>query len=73
MAEVGTPISEDAVAVHPDCWCVCLCLHSAPENPEEVAEAVREKRKSMETGKKENRQGHGRSTRRVNKTQRRNV
>ena len=36
MAEVGTPISLDGVAVHPDCWGVCLCyLHSAPENPED--------------------------------------
>jgi len=35
MTEVGTPISLDALAVHPDCWCVCLCyLHFAPENPE---------------------------------------
>ena len=32
----GAPISLDGVAVHPDCWCVCLCyLHFAPENPEE--------------------------------------
>jgi len=24
------------VAVHPDCWCICLCyLHFAPENPED--------------------------------------
>jgi len=36
MAEVGTPISLDGVAVHPYCWCVCLCyLHFAPENPED--------------------------------------
>jgi len=36
MAEVGTPISQDGVAVHPDCWCVCLCyLHFAPESPED--------------------------------------
>ena len=35
MAEVGEPISLDGVAVHPDCWCICLCyLHFAPENPE---------------------------------------
>jgi len=28
MAEVGTPISQDGVAVYPDCWWVCLCyLH----------------------------------------------
>jgi len=34
MAEVGAPISLDGVAVHPDCWCICLCyLHFAPENP----------------------------------------
>ena len=34
MAEVGAPISQDGVAVHPDCWCICLCyLHFAPENP----------------------------------------
>ena len=26
MAEVGAPISLDGVALHPDCWCVCLCL-----------------------------------------------
>jgi len=25
MAEMGAPISLDGVAVHPDCWCVCLC------------------------------------------------
>ena len=36
MAEVGAPISLDGVAVHPDCWCICLCyLHFAPENPED--------------------------------------
>jgi len=36
MAEMGAPISLDAVVVHPDCWCVCLCyLHFAPENPED--------------------------------------
>jgi len=30
------PISQDGVAVHPDCWCVCLCyLHFAPKNPED--------------------------------------
>jgi len=35
MAEMGAPVSLDGVAVHPDCWCVCLCyLHFAPENPE---------------------------------------
>ena len=35
MAEVGAPIRLDGVAVHPDCWCVCLCYrHFAPENPE---------------------------------------
>jgi len=32
----GGPISLDGVAVHPDCWCICLCyLHFAPENPED--------------------------------------
>ena len=31
----GAPISLDRVAVHPDCWCICLCyLHFAPENPD---------------------------------------
>jgi len=36
MAETGAPISLDEVAVHPDCWCICLCyLHFAPENPED--------------------------------------
>jgi len=36
MAEVVAPISQDEVAVHLDCWCVCLCyLHFAPENPED--------------------------------------
>jgi len=36
MAEMGTPISLDGVAVYPDCWCVCLCyLHFAPENLED--------------------------------------
>jgi len=35
-AEVGAPISLSRVAVHPDCWCVCMCyLHFAPENPED--------------------------------------
>jgi len=35
-AEVEAPISLDGLAVHPDCWCVCLCyLHFAPENPED--------------------------------------
>jgi len=28
----GAPISLDGVAVHPDCWCVCLCyLHVTSE------------------------------------------
>jgi len=28
----GAPISLDGVAVHPHCWCICLCyLHFAPE------------------------------------------
>ena len=32
----GAPIRLDGVAVHPDCWCVCLrYLHFAPENPED--------------------------------------
>ena len=32
----GAPISLDGVAVHLDCWCVCLCyLHFAPENQED--------------------------------------
>ena len=36
MAQVGAPLSQDGMAVHPDCWCVCLCyLHFAPENPED--------------------------------------
>jgi len=36
MAEVVAPISLDGVAVHPDCWCICLCyLHFAPENSED--------------------------------------
>ena len=36
MAEMGVPISLDGVAVHPDCWCVCLCyLQFAPENAED--------------------------------------
>jgi len=36
MAEVGAPIILDGMAIHPDCWCVCLCyLHFAPENPED--------------------------------------
>jgi len=36
MAEMGAPISLDGVAVHPDCWCICLSyLHFAPENPED--------------------------------------
>ena len=34
MAGMGAPINLDRVAVHPDCWCVCLCyLHFVPENP----------------------------------------
>jgi len=36
MAEMEAPISLDGVAVHPCCWCVCVCyLHFAPENPED--------------------------------------
>jgi len=36
MVEVGAPISLEGVAVHLDCWCICLCyLHFAPENPED--------------------------------------
>jgi len=36
MAGIGAPIDLDGVAVHPDCWCICLCyLHFAPENPED--------------------------------------
>jgi len=36
MAKVGALISLDGVAVHTDCWCICLCyLHFAPENPED--------------------------------------
>jgi len=36
MAEVRAPISLDGVAVHSDCWCICLCyLHFSPENPED--------------------------------------
>jgi len=36
MAEVVAPISQDGVAIHLDCWCVCVCyLHFAPENPED--------------------------------------
>ena len=35
---------------------------------EEVAEAVKEKKKSMQSGERKNRQRHGRSRRRVNKT-----
>jgi len=36
MTEVVAPISLAGVAVHPYCWCICLCyLHFAPENPED--------------------------------------
>ena len=36
MAEMGAPIGLYGVAVHPDCWCICLCyLRLAPENPED--------------------------------------
>jgi len=36
MTEMGAPISLDGVAVHPDCWCVCLCYHHfAAEYPED--------------------------------------
>ena len=36
MVEMVAPISLDGVAVHPDCWCVCLCyLHFAQKNPED--------------------------------------
>jgi len=36
MVEMGASISLDGVAVHPDCWCICLCyLHFAPENTED--------------------------------------
>jgi len=32
----GIKISQDGVAVHPDCWCICQCyLHFDPENPED--------------------------------------
>jgi len=32
----GAPISLDGVAVHLDCWCVCLCyLYFSKENPED--------------------------------------
>ena len=32
MADMWAPISLDVVAVHPDCWCICLrYLHFAPE------------------------------------------
>ena len=42
IAEVGTPISLDGVAVHLDCWCICLCyLHFVPENPEDVKQRQR--------------------------------
>jgi len=35
MAEMGTLITLDGVAVHPNCWCLCLCyLYFAPENPD---------------------------------------
>ena len=33
---MGAPISLYGVAVHLDCWCLCLCyLHFASENPED--------------------------------------
>jgi len=36
MAEMEATTSQDGVAVHLDCWCVCLCcIHFAPENPED--------------------------------------
>jgi len=36
MAEMGASISLDEVAVHLDCWCICLCyLHFATGNPED--------------------------------------
>jgi len=36
MAEMGAPISLDGLAVHLDCWCVCLYyLYFASENPED--------------------------------------
>ena len=36
MTEMEAPISLDGVAVHPYCWCICLCyLHFAAENPED--------------------------------------
>jgi len=36
MVEVGTPISLHGVAVHLNCWCICLCyLRFAPKNPED--------------------------------------
>ena len=36
MTEMGVPVSLHGEAVHPDCWCICLCyLHFAPENPED--------------------------------------
>jgi len=41
----GAPISLDWVAVHPDCWCVCLCfliLHQKTQIvPDKVQRAVK--------------------------------
>jgi len=35
-ARDNAPISLDGVAVHPECWCICLCyLHFVQENPED--------------------------------------
>jgi len=36
IVEMGASVSLDRVAVHPYCWCICLCYpHFAPENPED--------------------------------------
>ena len=35
MLEMGAPITVDEVAFHPDCWCISMCFHFAPENPED--------------------------------------
>jgi len=32
MAELGAPISQDGVAVHPDSWCICPCYPPLHQN-----------------------------------------
>ena len=37
MAEVGAPITQDAVAVHPDCWCVSFVIFTLLQKIQKMA------------------------------------